>query len=294
MPAYQIGKRAKGEGPVRTRSAAVVGRRIRAAREARDLTQADLATALGRTPTSVSYWEGGQRSPGLDDLVEIARVLGIDPATLLPSQPPRVLARAQAAELAIGDLVAVVDGLMDRFEQLAPLDPLPTFASANPVEVADTARRAAEQHKPPVRIEPVMAACNVRFTVESLPEALSGLVVVVGGTPIVAVRGGDPPRRRRFSAAHELGHVLLAHHDTFHLDVSRTDGVPPYYNWRHERAANEFAAALLMPAVLLQADIERTARPTAARLAARYDVSEQAMSIRLSVLGIRPWESNAD
>ena len=143
-----------------------MGRRIRAAREARDLTQADLATALGRTPTSVSYWEGGQRSPGLDDLVDIARVLGIDPATLLPSQPPRVLARAQAAELAIGDLVAVVDRIVDRFEQLTPLDPLPTFASANPVEVADTARRAAEQHKPPVRIEPVMAACNVRFTVD--------------------------------------------------------------------------------------------------------------------------------
>jgi hypothetical protein len=45
--------------------------------------------------------------------------------------------------------------------------------------------------------------------------------------------------------------------------------------------------------VLLQTDIERTVRPTAARLAERYDVSEQAMSIRLSVLGIRLWEFDA-
>jgi Zn-dependent peptidase ImmA (M78 family) len=105
----------------------------------------------------------------------------------------------------------------------------------------------------------------------------------------VAVRAADPPRRRRFSAAHELGHVLLAHHDTFHVDLSRADGVPPDYDWRHERAANEFAAALLMPAVLLQTDIERAGRPTAAKLAERYDVSEQAMSIRLSALGVRPW-----
>lgn len=275
---------------MRSRSAAVVGRRIRAAREARGLTQAHLATTLGRTPTSVSYWEGGQRAPGLEDLVEIARVLGIDPATLLPSQPPRVLARAQAAELAIGDLVAVVDGLVERVEQLAPLAPLPTFASTNPVEVAGAARQAAEQHKPPVRIEPIMATCNIRHTVEPLPEALSGLVVVVSGTPVVAVREADPPRRQRFSAAHELGHVLLAHHDSFHVDLSRADGVPPDYNWRHERAANEFAAALLMPAALLQTDIERMARPTVARLAERYDVSEQAMSIRLSVLGFRLWE----
>jgi hypothetical protein len=42
--------------------------------------------------------------------------------------------------------------------------------------------------------------------------------------------------------------------------------------------------------VLLQTDIERMARPTVARLAERYDVSEQAMSIRLSVLGFRLWE----
>jgi transcriptional regulator with XRE-family HTH domain len=274
---------------MRSRSAVVVGQRIRAAREARGLTQSDLAAALGRTPTSVSYWEGGQRSPGLDDLVEIARVLGVEPATLLPSQPPKVLARAQAADLAISDLVAVVDDLLERFEDLGPLDPVPAFPSANPVEVAGAARRAAEQNEPPVRIEPVMAACNVRYTVEPLPEALSGLVVFVEETPVVAVRAGDPPRRRRFSAAHELGHVLLAHHDTFHVDLSRADGVPPDYDWRHERAANEFAAALLMPAALLQADIQRAVKPTAARLAERYDISEQAMSIRLSALGVRPW-----
>jgi transcriptional regulator with XRE-family HTH domain len=274
---------------MRSRSAVVVGRRIRAAREARGLTQSDLAAALGRTPTSVSYWEGGQRSPGLDDLVELARVLGVEPATLLPSQPPKVLARAQAADLAISDLVVVVDDLLERFEDLEPLDPVPGFPSANPVEVAGAARRAGEQKEPPVRIEPVMAACNVRYSVEPLPEALSGLVVFVKETPVVAVRAGDPPRRRRFSAAHGLGHVLLAHHDTFHVDLSRADGVPPDYDWRHERAANEFAAALLMPAALLQADIQCALNPTAARLAERYDISEQAMSIRLSALGVRPW-----
>ncbi len=275
---------------MRSRSAAVVGRRIRAARERLGLTQAELATLLGRTPTSISYWEGGQRSPGLEEIVELARALAVAPASLLPSQPPRVLARAQAAELALGRLVNVTDALMERFEALEPLPPVPPIPSTNPVEVAGSVRRAAGQDQPPVQLEPIMAACNVRYTVEPLPEALSGLVIFIGGTPIVAVRAVDPRRRQRFSAAHELGHVLLAHHDTFHVDLTRADGVPPDYNWRHERAANDFAAALLMPAALLQENLQHMVRPTAAALAERYDVSQQAMSIRLSTLGIRPWK----
>jgi IrrE N-terminal-like domain len=35
------------------------------------------------------------------------------------------------------------------------------------------------------------------------------------------------------------------------LGDSQEDGDPPNYNWRHERAANEFAAALLMPPTLV-------------------------------------------
>jgi len=275
---------------MRSWSAAVVGQRIRAARELRGLTQADLAALLGRTPTSISYWESGQRSPGLEEIVELAGVLSVDPAALLPSQPPKVLARAQAAELAIGQLVGVADALVERFEALEPLPLVPPITATNPVEVADIARRTAAQDRPPVQPEQVMAAHHVRYTVEPLPEALSGLVIFVRDTPIVAVRAKDPRRRQRFSAAHELGHILLAHHDTFHVDLTRADGVPPDYNWRHERAANDFAAALLMPAALLQEDITRMAQPTVPALAERYKVSEQAMSIRLSKLGIRLWE----
>lgn len=275
---------------MRSRSAAVVGRRIRAARERLDLTQAELATLLGRTPTSISYWESGQRSPGLEEIVELARALAVDPASLLPSQPPRVLARAQAAELALGRLVNVTDALVERFEALEPLPPVPPIPSSNPVEVAGIVRRAAGEDQPPIQLEPIMDAYNVRYTVEPLPEALSGLVIFIGGTPVVAVRAQDSHRRQRFSAAHELGHVLLAHHDTFHVDLTRADGVPPDYNWRHERAANDFAAALLMPAALLQESMQHVVRPTAAALADSYDVSEQAMSIRLSTLGIRPWK----
>lgn len=269
------------------RASTVVGHRIRSAREGRGWTQAELAIALGRTPTSISYWESGQRSPGLEEIVELAEALGIGASSLLPSRPPRVLARAQAEELAMSELSHVVDDLIDRFERKPQQPPVPYVAPANPAEVAAIARRMANQNVAPVRIRPIMKHFNIWFTTKELPPGLSGLVVVVADSPVIAVEKQETKERRRFTAAHELGHVLLGHHDTFHVDIERSDGTPPEYNWRHERAANEFAAALLMPAPLIREDIESTVSLTPKNLAHKYCVSVQAMTIRLSVLGIR-------
>lgn len=270
----------------RSRASAVVGRRIRAARERRGLKQADLAAAMGRSPTALSYWESGTRSPGLEDVVELGRVLGIDPAQLLPSQPPKVLARSQAAALAIRDLVPIVDRLVERFEGEAPLPPVPTLRGTNTAEVAGAVRRLAGQEQPPIDLDAVLLAANVRWVAEPMPAALAGLVVQAGNTPVIAVRREDNWRRQRFTTAHELGHILLSHHDTFHVDLNGADGVPADYDWRQERAANEFAAALLMPAQLLQIDLGAAEWPSTRQLAVRYRVSLQAMSIRLNGLGL--------
>lgn len=274
-------------------SAVRLGRRIRIERERNGLTQADVAAALGKTATAVSYWESGQRSPGIDDLTQLARLFSVGVAAFLPGQPPKVLARAHAAEVAVSELGEVVDRLVDRYEGAPPLPARPRMPATNAAELADFVRIAAGETRPPVDVQAVIAHCNVHFTEESMPAALSGLVVVVDDTPVMAIRREDPRRRRRFTAAHELGHVLLVHHDTFHVDLTIAEGVPPNYNWRHERAANEFAAALLMPAALLREDINNTVQVSTHALADRYDVSEQAMSIRLTALGIRLWEDPA-
>lgn len=270
-------------------ASAAVGRRIRDARERRGWTQAGLASMLKRTPTSISYWESGQRSPGLEDIVELADALGIKASTLLPSRPPRVLARAQGAELAIRDLARVVDDLIARYEDRL-LERVPYVSAGNPAEVAAIARRMAGVDDAPVRLEPIMETFHVWMEQRDMPSELSGLVVFVSHTPVIVVnsRESHAPQRQRFTAAHELGHVLLGHHDTFHVDLDRSDGFPPDYNWRQERSANDFAAALLMPAPLLRQDIETTLRVSARDLARKYEVSEQAMGIRLSTLGLDP------
>lgn len=70
--------------------------------------------------------------------------------------------------------------------------------------------------------------------------------------------------------------------------IGLRDGVSSQSVDENEVEANQFAAALLMPADLIAADIEPLVGTDVLfairKLAKRYKVSEQAMSIRLSTL----------
>ncbi len=263
-----------------------VGRRIRWARERGQLSQLQLAQVLGVTPTAISYWEAGQRAPGVDEILRLADALGVQPSDLLPGRSARVLARARASQLATGDLADVVDDVLASFEdrQLPPLRrPL---TKGSPTDMANAALRAAKQTHPPIDEKVVMKELGVTYVNKRLPEGLSGFVAYATDSPVVVVNSDDSPKRRRFTAAHELGHVLFAHHDTFHVDLTRMEGVPPDYNWRFEREANEFASSLLMPADLVRDELQSAVNPHIRTLAERFKVSEQAMGIRLTALGL--------
>lgn len=64
------------------------GARIRAARRAAGLTQAQLAAALKVSQQNVSAWEKGLRGPRDDRRLQLARILGIAPEDLFTYTPP--------------------------------------------------------------------------------------------------------------------------------------------------------------------------------------------------------------
>ena len=267
-------------------TSSAVGRRLREARERLGLTQAQVARQIGKTPTAVSYWEGGQRTPDLDDIVALGGILSIGPNDLL-RPAPQVIARAEAAALNMDDVSAAVDRALNLEDPLDALAPVPDAPSSNPAEAAGFARRHAGQTAAPVDVVAVLGACGCRYVEDDLPEELQGFVVGVGEHPVIVVNSSDRLARRRFTAAHELGHVLLCHYDTFHLDLNANEGSPPNYNWRHERAANDFAASLLMPDELVRTYVADKVRLEVNELAEAFGVSRQAMSIRTASLGIK-------
>jgi transcriptional regulator with XRE-family HTH domain len=268
-------------------TAAWVARRIREARGESGLSQGELAKRTGRTQAAVSLWEGGKRSPGLDDLLDLARALGKDLGYFFPPdeirQPIAMLLRGTAERIAGQELRAVVDELLDQAGEIGIPERAIELNAITPVRAASELLAKAGAVLPPIRVDPLARACGALVISLEMSDGLSGLVFDLDDGAVIAVNLRHGTNRRRFSTAHELGHYLLDHHDRFHIDVD--DGDAPGYDWQVERHANEFAAELLMPHDMVTKFHAQD--PDVSSLARQFEVSELAMGYRLMNLGLR-------
>ena len=131
---------------------------------------------------------------------------------------------------------------------------------------------------------------------------ISGAIVREGDQITIGINAAHPSTRKRFTIAHEIGHLVL--HDAeskvdhryaqtpragIQLAALRSrvssEAVDP-----REIEANRFAASLLMPANFLEKSLHAYKLPLRdgdiSRLAHEYNVSIQAMNYRLMNLGI--------
>lgn len=266
---------------------AKVGQRIRAIREERGWSQEDLAARLGRTQTAISYWEAGRRALGVDDLVELAEALGVPTSELLPDgsrgRPVPALLRAVAEQVDADRLADDLEQFALAAQQLPHPEPQWQIAPASPRDTAEVLLAAAEITHPPIPVQELAAGCGVQILPWDFPD-IDGLVVELDAGAVIWVNDQQAVTRQRFTLAHELGHHLLRHADQFYLDFGGelspgATGERPGYNWRAERAANDFAASLLMPASMVKREFTRTS--DVRTLASRFNVSPAAMSFRL-------------
>lgn len=130
-------------------------------------------------------------------------------------------------------------------------------------------------------------------------EALAGFLYVTSSAGFVFVNADDPVPRRRFTAAHELGHFVL-HRNEMGGRVSIGDTPATVVEVEDEtasameRQANYFAAELLMPEDVCRDRASAFRRqyavcprsPFAYHLAAELLVSSEAMRYRLRELEV--------
>lgn len=136
----------------------------------------------------------------------------------------------------------------------------------------------------PVPIAAIIRDIGLTLAYEPMADDISGFIDRQAGTYRIVVNSLHARARRRFTAAHELGHLIF-HRDLLDEGVGdnrayRTEGTDqPNKNIRpiHERQANTFAANVLMP----RHRLSDVAGQSTAALAADFDVSEAAMKIRL-------------
>jgi Zn-dependent peptidase ImmA (M78 family) len=136
----------------------------------------------------------------------------------------------------------------------------------------------------PVPIDQIIKEIGLPLSYEYMAEDMSGYIERTNGSYRIVVNALHPGTRQRFTAAHELGHYIY-HRDLLGEGVGdnrayRAEGTKidnPNIRPIHERQANSFAANVLMPRHRL---VDVAGESTEA-LATRFNVSKQAMAIRL-------------
>lgn len=303
----------KGESimPTATREtfAAQVGLRVKAAREAKNLTQEELGHALSfKDRQTVAAIESGIRKVSAEELMRFMSVLDqnldffTDPFRLVGEG--RFSFRARSPEEGGLKIFEEQAGCWIAFwreqgrRQGIPVDPIRPKLELNENSTFEDAQSAGEALWAKWKLGEVPSK-RLAVTVEKelsilvlqvdTPKGVSGAACQVPGADSILINRHDLEGRRHFDLAHELFHVLTW--DT--LPPNRVDREnPTSYKDKHtERLADYFAAALLMPRAVIEAlwtikekqgmELNSWLAATAAKLL----VSEIALHIRLSVLG---------
>jgi Zn-dependent peptidase ImmA (M78 family) len=232
------------------------GERIRQARLLAGLTQDHLAEALSAaghpaTKAVISKYEKNKSTPPASFLLLAARILGV-PTSYFTHQPTlgvNWLAFRRHSSLPAREQEAVKSYAADVAELHIELQSLlyPHAAANLPDVVAVDSGEAAEQAAQRLRACWELDAHPIDRLVQTAEDhqvvvvgwnkstdAFNGLSGWCGQHPITVINTRMNADRRRFTLAHELGHLVM-----------NTSAVPER---EAERLAHRFAAALLVPA----------------------------------------------
>lgn len=151
------------------------------------------------------------------------------------------------------------------------------------------------QSSAPVDVEGLIREFGITLEKGELDAEISGQAEPTpDGNFKITVNKADHYFRRRFTMAHELGHILMHRHliGSGVNDSVAYRSLPSgrFFNRlitpAHEAQANQFAANLLMPSDLVVREWQ-SIQPDLKRMAASFQVSPAAMRIRLEGLGQR-------
>ena len=170
-------------------------------------------------------------------------------------------------------------------------------------ELIDKVKEMGFQLSVPIDIKALLNYLEIKYDIKPnfKKVKVTGSISVQNGEPYIWVNPmkNTTRERRRFALAHELGHFMLhiAPLDDFNsfqeiedqnISFNRND------NWDYkEMEANNFAAQLLMPAKLVEEQVQLliekapTKEDMITQLAKHFTVSVQAMEYRLKRLGVQ-------
>ena len=249
-------------------TASELARRLRAAREACQLTQDDVARHLRVSRPTVVQIEGGNRAVSSLELDRLAHLYGRDIREFLaesfqgedalvalfrrhPELPgDETMFRALRDSLALGREITNLEQLLGIDRDLNAVATYPLSLPKSKWEAVQQGERVAVEERrrlglgeaPLPDVTDLLEAQGIRTAQSDLPEDVSGLTLIEPEVGILVVSNlHHHILRRRFSNAHEYAHVLLDREQRG--TVSRTSERDTLLEVR----ANAFAAGFLLP-----------------------------------------------
>ena len=286
-----------------------IGKRFRALRESKSLTQQKFASLLGFSDRQIlSSIENGTRRVSADELIRAAEILEApleyftDPFMLLGEG--RFSWRSiNADEKSLVNYERQAGRLIAAYRYLAPQVgiKLPSFSYTSRLntkstieETFDAGERFAQyfnlgETPSSALLETIENELKVLVLMVEAAPGISGAACCLQELDTILIARAERKEYRNFAVAHELFHILTW--DTMppkHIDlVSPDDGQTK----RLETPANKFAAALLMPSCSIQAinnwsNLNKcTLIDQIREVSAKFEVSPSALKMRLLELG---------
>ncbi len=286
-----------------------IGERLRIAREAAKIRQADAAAVIGAVRTTLVAIEQGQRKVRISELQQLARAYNTSVNALLRQEAvhvdlePRFRRLSESSNGAADAAVQLMSDLAKaevELEHLLGVRRVRNYPAERPILRGDV-RAQAEQDAAELRqrlglgISPVPdiitlleLELGVRVYVRRFDGKISGLFAYDGALgPCMLLNANHPRERRTQTAAHETGHMVATRSEPEILHYNEPE------NSREERYANAFGRAFLTPArAVMQkfqevtAGSDRLSRRHVIVLAHFFGVSREAMVRRLEELSL--------
>lgn len=252
-------------------------------RRARGMTQTELADAAGITQAALSRYENDMREPDKEIVRRLADALGVTApflahdfqmrggiaadahmrrkATAKPADWKRVEAKVNELRMHSSFLLERVP--LEPGRHVLNLDP----DEQTPQEAAQMQRASWQMPIGPVRhLVRWLEAAGVLVVEESFGiQRIDGMSQWAGEHAVVLVNAAMPTDRRRWTLAHELGHLIL--HST-------------YIGADAEGQANAFAAEFLMPEQVIRSELSNLSLGKLMDLKAEWGTSMQAICER--------------
>jgi len=295
--------------PLEEMSPVEVGERLRVAREAAKLKQAEAATAVDIARTTLVAIEQGQRRVRMSELQQLAKLYGTSINALLRKEAVHVDLTPQFRKLSLrlDDAVEHAVQLLSELakaevelENLLGVKRIRNYPPERPILPGDV-RSQAEQNAHELRqwlglgLRPIRdivtlleMEMGVRVYIRRVDGRISGLFAYDDALGACVLLNANHTRERRTqTAAHECAHLLSTRRQAEILDGGFQE------NSRAERYAAAFARAFLTPprAVMqkfkeVTAGSEKLTRRHVIVLAHAFGVSREAMVRRLEELGL--------